>query len=335
MLKHFFIFCVVSLLGSIQVGHTAEIFKIATIAPDSTIWMKQMRNGAEQIEQRTGGRVKLKFYPGGVMGNDRAVLRKLRIGQLQGGAVTTGTLAEVFPDAQIYNLPLEFNTIEEVAYVRRHMDSAIAQGLEQKGLVLLGMSNGGFAYIAGRNSIQNVEKLKEQRVWLPQGDVVGEAMFVAAGVSPVPLALPDVYTALQTGLLDTVIANPSSIIAFQWHTKVRYLTDVPMLFLVGALVVDKKTFGSISAEDQFAMRDVMHNIFAQLDELNHKDNIAAREALAANGVKFVPATDGERSRWNEFADKAVKKMLADGRYTKDFLDKLRELLQQFRSQSKN
>lgn len=333
MLKVFVNLCFVLLLGWNQAGHAVEIFKIATIAPDSTIWMKQMRDGAKQIEQRTDGRVKLKFYPGGVMGNDRAVLRKLRIGQLQGGAVTTGTLADVFPDAQIYNLPLEFKTVREVQYVRQHMDGAIADGLKQKGLILLGMSNGGFAYIAGKNPVQNVEKLKQQRVWLPQGDVVGEAMFTAAGISPVPLALPDVYTALQTGLLDTVIANPSSIIAFQWHTKVSYLTDVPMLFLLGTLVVDKRAFDKISAADQSVMREVMGDIFARLDELNEADNLSARKALQANGVKFVTATDDERSRWTAFADAAVAKMLADGRYTKEFLTRMRALLAEFRGQS--
>ncbi|MBN1378034.1 MAG: TRAP transporter substrate-binding protein DctP [Gammaproteobacteria bacterium] len=333
MLKRFIFLCLVSLPGFSQTGYATEVFKIATVAPDSTIWMKQLRSGAEQIEQRTEGRVKLKFYPGGVMGNDRAVLRKLRIGQLQGGAVTTGTLADVFPDAQIYSLPLEFNSIEEVTYVRKHMDNAIADGLQKKGLIMLGLSNGGFAYIAGNKPVVDVEKLKAQRVWLPQGDVVGQAMYAAANVSPVPLAIPDVYTALQTGLLDTVVANPSSIIAFQWHTKIQYLTDVPMLFLMGTLVVDRRAFDRVSAEDQSIMREVMSKVFSQLDDLNVKDNIAAREALLANGVKFVNASDEERLRWKELADRALQKLLADGRYTKDFLAILRMHLQKYRSQS--
>jgi TRAP-type C4-dicarboxylate transport system substrate-binding protein len=333
MLKRFVIFCFASLLGFTQSGNAAEVFKIATLAPDSTIWMKQMRNGAAQIEQQTQGRVKFKFYPGGVMGNDRAILRKMRIGQLQGGAVTTGALADVFPDVQIYSLPLEFDSVEEIMYVRKHMDAAIATGLEKKGLILLGMSNGDFAYIAGNQVVQDVEKLKERRVWLPQGDVLGESMFSAAGVSPVSLALPDVYTALQTGLLDTVIANYSSIIAFQWHTKVKYVTDVPILFLLGTLVVDKRAFNRLSIDDQGVMRDVMRNVFVKLNELNQKDNIAAREALIANGVKFVQANNEERDRWQEYADRALEKLLANDRITGEFLEIMRKHRQVFRDQS--
>ena len=82
--------------------------KIATIAPDGTTWMQEMRRGASEIAQRTEGRVIFKFYPGGTMGNDKNVLRKIRAGQLQGGAITGGGLAEVYPDNQIYNLPLIF-----------------------------------------------------------------------------------------------------------------------------------------------------------------------------------------------------------------------------------
>ena len=336
MLKRCLLYCLVLLLVAVEAPIVAAAtFKIATLAPDSTIWMKQMRLGAEQVEQQTEGRVKLKFYPGGVMGNDRAVLRKIRIGQLQGGAVTTGTLSDVFPDAQIYSMPMEFRSIDEVMYVRKHMDGDIAAGLEKKGLALLGMSNGGFAYVASTKPIRTIEDLKARRVWLPQGDLLGEAVFKAAGVSPVPLALPDVYTALETGLLDTIIANPSSIIAFQWHTKIKYLTDVPILFLMGTLVVDQRAFAKISPADQKVMHDVMGGVFSKLDELNHQDNVKAREVLVANGIQFVETTAEERDRWRQVALKAIQDMRKEGDYTMAFLEKMRKYIQQYREQNKN
>lgn len=312
---------------------SAQVFKIATIAPDTTTWMKQMRNGAAQIEEKTAGRVKFKFYPGGVMGNDRAVLRKLRIGQLQGGAVTTGTLSQIFPDAQIYSLPLEFKSVDEVMYVRKHMDHNIAEDLEKKGLILLGMSNGGFAYIAGKSPVRDTEQLKQQRVWVPEGDTIGTAMFEAADITPVPLAISDVYTALQTGLLDTIIANPSSIIAFQWHTKVKYMTDVPLLFLMGTLVVDKRAFDKVDIADQQIMRNVMAEIFAGLDDLNYRDNLAARKVLVSSGVEIVKSDNKEQQLWKSFADSALKKLLEDGQCSQRYVDMLRKHLREYRSQA--
>ncbi|MBW2100225.1 MAG: TRAP transporter substrate-binding protein DctP, partial [Deltaproteobacteria bacterium] len=76
----------------------AVVFKIATLSPDGSFWMQKMREGAEEVAQKTNNRVRFKFYPGGVMGDDKVVLRKIRIGQLHGGAVVSGSLSDYFPD---------------------------------------------------------------------------------------------------------------------------------------------------------------------------------------------------------------------------------------------
>ncbi len=325
---------VVSLLSFIsQLAVAATTIKIATIAPDSTTWMKEMRAGAAEIAERTQGRVKVKFYPGGVMGNDQAVLRKMRIGQLHGGAVTTGAFNGIFPNAQIYSLPFVFNSIEEVNHVRQKMDEEITQGLAAKGYVSIGISNGGFAYFAGNAPVTSADSIKNKRVWVPQGDMISEAMLRNAGLAPVSLPISDVYTALQTGLLDIVAGNPSSIIAFQWHTKVKYMTDEPILFLMGMMVVDKRTYNKLSADDQLILKEVMTTKFARLDELNQKDNSAAKAALLANGVKFVKPSEQERQKWRAIVAKALVELEEKGAYTKDFLDMMQKHVEAYRSQA--
>lgn len=307
------------------------VLKIATLAPDSTVWMQTIREGADEIEQQTQGRVKLKFYPGGVMGNDKVVLRKIRIGQLQGGMLTSGSLAQIYPDAQLYSLPFVFKNIDELKYVRKHMDAVIEKGLEQKGLVSLGISNGGFAYVASTVPLTSLKEMRQQKVWLPQGDVVGATMFKAADIAPVPLPLSDVYTALQTGLLDTVISNPSSIIAFQWHTKVQYVTDAPIIFLVGMMVVDKKAFAGMSEDDQRTVRTVMREKSAELDELNQRDNEAARRALRDNGIKFLTSSEEEQASWSNIAAGTWSELGEKGAYTPANFELLRKYLDTYRN----
>lgn len=308
--------------------------KIATLAPDTTTWMKEIRAGAAEIESRTSGRVKFKFYPGGVMGNDEAVLRKIRIGQLQGGAVTCGVLSGIYPDAQIYSLPLQVQTIEEVNYVRKHMDPQLRKGLAAHGLISVGISNGGFAYLAGSKPITSIESLKGQRTWVPEGDKVAATMFKAAGISPTPLPMADVYTALQTGLLDVVASNPSSLIAFQWHTKVKYITDVPLVFLAGMLVIDKRAFDRLQPADQVAVREVMAAKFRKLDELNERDNVEARLALEANGIEFVKPTAEEHKVWQRIADSTLQQLEQAGAYSKEALQELQKHLAAYRSGKK-
>lgn len=319
-------------LGMVLKPLQAEtMLKIATLAPDSTGWMQTMREGADAIEQQTQGRVKIKFYPGGVMGNDKVVLRKIHIGQLHGGALMSGSLAQVYPDAQLYSLPFLFRNIDELNYVRKHMDAVLEEGLEQKGLVSLGISNGGFAYVASTAPATDLKEIRQQKVWLPQGDIVGATMFKAADISPVPLPISDVYTALQTGLLDTIVSNPSSIIAFQWHTKVQYITDTPIIFLVGMMVVDKKAFANLSEDDQHTVHTVMQEKFAKLDELNQQDNEAARRVLRDNGIKFLASSQEEQTSWSNIAASTWNELLEKGAYTSRNFGLLRKYLDTYRN----
>ncbi|MCK4865944.1 MAG: TRAP transporter substrate-binding protein DctP, partial [Gammaproteobacteria bacterium] len=125
----------------------AVTIKIATLSPDGTSWMKKMRSAAKEIATRTDNRVKIKFYPGGVMGNENSVLRKMRINQLQGAAVTGGALERYYKDVNIYSMPFIFNSHKEVLYVRKKMDHLIVKGLEKGGLISFGIAESGFAYI--------------------------------------------------------------------------------------------------------------------------------------------------------------------------------------------
>jgi TRAP-type C4-dicarboxylate transport system substrate-binding protein len=335
--KHLLFGCI--LLGAVQTAGAAETarvteLKIATLAPDSTTWMQEIRAGAAEIESKTGGRVKFKFYPGGVMGNDEAVLRKIRIGQLHGGAVTSGVLAGIFPDAQIYSLPMQIQTIEEVNYVRKHMDAKLRAGTAEKGFVIVGISNGGFAYLAGSKPVTTIADVKQQRTWVPEGDRVAATMFEAAGISPIPLPMADVYTALQTGLLDVVASNPSSLIAFQWHTKVKYIADVPLVFLAGMLIIDKRAFDRLQAADQAIVHEVMATKFRKLDELNERDNADAREALIAGGIEFVKPSAEEQKVWQQIADSTLQQLQKAGAYSQEFLRELQKHLADYRAGKK-
>ena len=121
--------------------HAATTFKIASLAPDGTSWMNEMRTGAEEITKRTDGRVKFRFYPGGIMGNDKSVLRKMRVGQLHGGALTGGGVAIIYPEAQVYSIPFVFNNYAEVDHAREQMDPVLIAGLKEKGFISFGISS--------------------------------------------------------------------------------------------------------------------------------------------------------------------------------------------------
>ena len=326
---------ILSLLGLLSLTVTAEArtFKIATIVPDGTTWMKKIRAGASQIKKETQGRVKFKFYTGGVMGADKSILKKMRIGQLHGGAFTGGGLAEIYPDIQIYGLPFLFHDFKEVDHVRKTMDPIIVKGFDAKGFKVLGISEGGFAYFMSQSPIRSVDDLLRLKNWLPEGDQVSQTIYETAGISPVPLALPDVYTALQTGLIDTIASNPTSTIAFQWHTKVKYVTDIPLVYLVGTFVLDQKSFNKIKPEDQVIVSRIIGDVFKELNLINRQDNMKARSALKQQGIKFIKLTTDEEKRWQKIADKSALVLKDKGLYTESMHTILTDLLQDYRKKN--
>lgn len=312
----------IGMLTAVPVTAGAVDFKIATLAPDGTVWMQEMRAGAEEIARRTAGRANFKFYPGGSMGSDRGVLRKIRAGQLHGGALTGGALADVHPDTQIYSLPFLFRTYEELDYVRARMDKTFARLIEERGFVTFGFTDGGFAYIMSSQPTRGIADLRAQKVWIPEGDDISQALFSTLGISPVPLPLTDVLTGLQTGLITTVASSPVGAIALQWHSKVKYVADVPTLYVYGTLAIDKKTYGRLSAADQQVMREVMERVFASLNRQTRVDDRNARDALRKEGIEFQVLSAEELAKLHAAADQTIERLAGQQAFSTALLRQL-------------
>jgi TRAP-type C4-dicarboxylate transport system substrate-binding protein len=310
-----------------QAGTT---LKIATLAPDGTNWMKEMRAAAKQIKQQTDGRVKIRFYPGGVMGNDKSVLRKIRVGQLHGGAITGGSLSIVYKDAQVYSLPFQFRNLQEVDAVRQVMDPQIIEGLKEQGYICFGLSEGGFAYLLSNSPVTSTENMKDLKIWIPEGDQVNAMMFQTLGISPVPLPLTDVLTGLQTGLIDTIASSPAGAIALQWHTRVRYLTRTPLAYLFATLILEEKAFNKLQESDQTIVKQILESTFDRIGQQNRKDNKQALVALKKQGIEFISPSSAQQKAWESHANDMLGELSNEKLFSKDMLDKMQSLIQQQR-----
>jgi TRAP-type C4-dicarboxylate transport system substrate-binding protein len=312
------------------ISQAATTFKIATLAPDGTNWMKQMRGAAKQIKEQTEGRVKIRFYPGGVMGNDNSVLRKIRIGQLHGGAITGGSLSNIYKDAQVYSLPFQFRNLREVDAVRRVMDPQIIEGLKREGYISFGLSEGGFAYLLSNTPVASTDNMKQLKIWIPEGDQVNAMMFQTLGISPVPLPLTDVLTGLQTGLIDTIASSPVGAIALQWHTRVNYLTQTPLAYLYATLVLKEKAFNKLQASDKSIVKQVLESTFERIGRQNRKDNEQALAALQKQGIKFINPSPEQQQAWEAHANTMLGKLSKDNIFSETMLNNLQSLIQQQR-----
>jgi TRAP-type C4-dicarboxylate transport system substrate-binding protein len=309
----------------------AQTLKIATIAPEGSSWMNDMRAGAEAIETHTQGRVKFKFYGGGVQGNDNQVRRKMRTGQLHGGAFSSGGLNGFQKDADLFSLALMFNTSEEARMVRAEIEPILRQRLEDAGYVNFGFAAAGFAYMMSNKPLSTIADLKGQKVWIPEGDEASYAALRALGVAPVIMPVTDVMTGLQTDLLDSVTAPPVGVVVFQWHTRLKYITELPVAYVYAALLIDKKAFSRIAPQDRKVVREVMEGVYRKFDQNGEADNEEALKALLENGLELVP-TDGDDVRqWRKIVRESQMKLGREGLFDSRLMEQMQDLLKKHRA----
>jgi len=289
-----------------------QTIKIATVAPDGSAWMRELRTAAAEVATATQGRVTVKYYPGGVMGSDTVVLRKMRLGQLQGGVLTSSELAQLYPDAAIYSLPFLFDNWAQADKARTVVDPMLAKGFEAKGMTMLSASDVGFAYVLSVKPLKSAKDVAGAKLWIPQNDEIAERTFKAGGASPILLPLGDVFTSLQTGMVDTVANTPAGAIALQWHGKLKNMIDLPLSFVVGFVVVDNKAFAKISAADQALVLKAFRACGARMDAAIKRDDVAALAAMKKQGLQVNEMPPAEVAHWKQIGAKVTQDMIAAG-----------------------
>ena len=309
----------------------AATLKIATLSPEGSGWMKVLRKHASQVEQRTDGEVKFKFYPGGVMGDDKAVMRKMRVGQLHGAVVTAGGLVQAFPDIVLYNLPLLFRSDAEVDFVRQKLDDELMRRMQQKKFVGFGLAEVGFAYPMMQQPATSVSQLRQRKVWAPDNDPGSLEAYRAFDISPIPLPIADVLAGLQTGLIDSIGSPPIGAIALQWHTQVEYALEVPLIYVYGTLAISQRAFGRLSAEHQEILREELGQAVQAVERSSRSDHLSAKAAIAGQGIEWLQPSDEEMVEWQQLASAAREATVRDGYISQDLYTQVQSLLEEFRN----
>ncbi len=286
-----------------------QVIKFASLAPEGTTWMRTMRKLDKDIRKATKKAVRFRIYPGGVSGNEKDVVRKLRVGQLHAAGFTGVGLGELLPAARLFELPFFFRSYEEVDAVHKALDPWYEAKFRKQGWVLLGWSEVGFAHFFSKNPITASRDLAGQKVWMWEGDPLARAYFDAIGVRPIPLAVTDVLTSLQTGLIDTVYISPLGAIALQWFTKVRYISKVPMANVTGALIMSKQRFERMTPGQQTLLLDITRARMIELRRLTRAENERAIQAMTKRGLILSPSPEAsELAEMQRLGAKAREKL---------------------------
>jgi len=263
--------------------------KIATQYPPGSVAVTSLNALADDLSQATGGEVELKLYPSGVMGNDPTVLRKIRVGQLHGALVTSSTLSLLNVSAGGISQPFQFDSLAAVDTARDQFDPRIRAQLTEQGWYGFGPLDGGFAYLMSQQPVDGMAGLQASKLWLPDTPTVRD-LSSSVDIDFAVLGVGDVLAALETGAINALIAPPAAALTLNWHSRLDYLTDQPVVYTWGILILPERALARLSDDQRDALFSRLDRWASELDAQMRQSNTSARTALLSllTPVSFAP-----------------------------------------------
>ena len=307
--------------------------KTAFLAPEGSAWMNVMHEFANELTKKTNNEVSLKMYAGGMLGDEKAVIQKMMPlrHQVDAAGFTGMGLGEILPAIRIFELPFMFRSYEEIDFVKDKLFTYFAKEFESKGYVLLGFAEAGFVNIFSQDPIAKYEDMKKAKMWAWEGDPLAKAMFEAYSIAPVSISVTEVLMSLESKIINSFYAPPLAAIALQWFNKVKYMTDLPVNFSVGGLLITKKKFDSLPEAHQKTLRELSLKFAKKLVLQIREDNKKSYEVLKKAKLEFVKVKDEDLKPIVEISEK-VREKLINQLYSKDLLNKMTALIKEFREQ---
>ena len=271
------------------IAQQSYTLKFATLMPTGTAWSKLLDEWVKEVEQKSNGRIKFKMYSGGVMGDEPDVLRKIRKGQLHGGLFTGYGIGRIYSPARVLEMPFLFRSIDESDYVREQIMPDLEIGFRKNGFELLGWPEVGFIHFFSTKRITSVDDIRKLRIWLWQGDPLGEAFFKAAEIDPIPLSIMDVYTQLSAkhGSIDTVYTSTFGAIALQWYSKLKYATHIPLTNAIGGVIISNRFYNKLPADLQQLLKTSGKEMGDRIRNDAREQNRKSISLLEQNGIEFM------------------------------------------------
>ena len=307
--------------------------KFATLAPDGSLWMKELQKFDSRVQQATNGEVRFKFYFGGIAGDDMQVVEKLKSGQLHAAALTGVGLGSIVPALRIMEIPFTYKTYKEYDYVLSKLSKWFKGKFTEKGFHILGWGDTGFVYLLSKKKLASVDDIRNAKPWAWDVDEVAVAAFKAFDINPTLLSLESVTTNLDSGTIDTVYMAPAAAIAFSWHKQVKYVVDFPLTNGAGAVVVTDAFWQTLPENHRETIKLAAKESMKSFRKKTRRENTKALKTLKDKGIEFITPAAADIEAFQTVGAKAAD-TLTGKLYSAKLLAKVRSLLDKYRAKAK-
>ncbi|MFH0990312.1 MAG: TRAP transporter substrate-binding protein DctP [bacterium] len=303
--------------------------KFATVAPEGSTWMNVMKEYDAAIRKESGGRLGFRIYAGGVQGDEKNILRKIKVGQLHSGGFTGVGMGEIAPNVRILDSPFLVRNEEEIDLLYKEFGKEFEQSFEEGGYVLLGWAEVGFVYVFTNTQVKTTADLRGMKMWTWEGDPVAETAFRTLGINPIPLSITDVMTSLQTGLIDAFYTTPYVAIALQWFARAKYMVDVPLANAAGSVLISKKYYDQMPKDLQDILMKNGRLYISKLTQLSRRDNKEAMKELKKRGLIFLAVSEKDLQEYIQVGNKS-RRALVGKLYSEEFLNRIEKTISEVR-----
>lgn len=309
----------------------SQVIKLGTVAPEGSPWHDALLEVAQQWKELSNGSVTVRIYAGGVAGDEKDMLRKIRIGQLHATALTSLTLIDIVPDIEAITFPLFIRTDRELDYVMDRLAPEFEARLAEKGFKVLTWSTAGWSRFFTKEPVTKPADMRKMRLFIWGSDTAYMELLKDAGFNPVPLAITDLLPSLQTGLVDSFGAPPAAALSFQWFALAPHMTDLAWQPLPGTTVVSMKQWNKISPDLRPLLEQAARKAGTRLQKRIRELENEAILAMQDHGLAVHAVPPEAEKEWKALVQEKAYPAFVGKRFSKAMYDKVRNTLNEYRS----
>lgn len=275
----------------------AVVVKIATLAPSGSPWHENLKEIGAEWSRVSGGQVSLRIYPDGVAGDEADMIRKMRIGQLQGAMITNAGLSRIVTEANALTIPLAVDSWESLDRVRNTLKPRLEKLLEEQGIVVLNWGDGGWVRFFVNTSDPSVKSVQKAKLFVWSSDDGTADIWKASGFNAIPLSATDILPGLQTGMINAYNSTATLALASQWFAFTPYMIDMPWAPLIGVTVINKETWEKIPESTRIELKQIAVDAGKKLQtEVRRMEEQAVTE-MQKRGLKVIKPNEDQYKEW--------------------------------------
>ncbi len=306
--------------------------KIGSIAPARSPWDKALRELAREWKSISKGKIKIKIYPGGIAGSEKAMIRKMKIGALGGAVLSNMGITSIYPDFYVLSIPLLIQSDKELEFITEKMNSYFEKKIEERGYKVLIWSMAGWVQFFSKKPIFTPDDLKNHNLSFMTGEPIMEQSWKRSGYHVIPNELKDLLMALQTGMVNAFFLPPLVAASGQYFALAPNMSSLKVAPLYGGVVFSKRVWKKIPNDIKDELLESGRKISSSLYQKTKRLEKDAIDTMVKNGLKINIISKDIKKLWHVESNKSVDYLLGKA-FSKDIYEKVKKYLNEFRQKN--